>query len=236
MFEKDQNSHTFTAQASSDAAIKTGIEPTFFGKVMSFFALAVLLSAGGTYLTMTYFIQYFIEMPWLMYAFFAVELVIIFSSRVWSKKRPLNRILFAAFAIITGITIAPLISVLLASPAGTSILIKALMATGCMFSATALIGYTTKYDLSGMRGFLFMSLIGMIIVSVIGIFMPWGNTFELVFSGIGVILFSAFTMYDFQKIKSYPQDRYIDAALHLYLDIFNLFLYILRFIMSLSRD
>jgi len=49
------------------------------------------------------------------------------------------------------------------------------------------------------------------------------------------VLFSAFTMYDFQKLKHYPEDRYIEAALNLYLDIFNLFLYILRLIMALNR-
>ena len=82
-----------------------------------------------------------------------------------------------------------------------------------------------------------MGIIGMIIIGVIGIFVPWGNTFEIVFSGAGVLIFSGFIMYDFQKIKEYPQDRYIEAALSLYLDIFNLFIYVLRLIMALSsRD
>ncbi len=214
---------------------KVGIEPTFFGKVMTFFALAIVTSAVGAYLTSTYAIQYFFEMPWLIYALFAVELILVFTSRMWSTKRPLNRLLFVLFAFITGVTIAPLLTIVAATPEGTVMLIKALVATGAMFTATAAIGWTTKYDLSGMRGFLIMGLVGMIIVGVAGIFFPWGNTFELVFSGIGVIIFSAFTMYDFQKIKNYPPDRYIDAALRLYLDIFNLFLYILRLIMALNR-
>ena len=75
----------------------------------------------------------------------------------------------------------------------------------------------------------------MIIVGVIGIFVPWGSTMELVYSGIGILLFSAFTAYNMQSLKRYPEDRYIDAALSLYLDIFNLFLFILRFMMA-SRD
>ena len=217
------------------AYVKTGIEPTFFGKVMGFFALAILASAAGTFITYNYFIQYFIAMPGLMWLFIILELAIVFTARKWSTKVPLNRFMFAAFAFITGITIAPLIAVLAASPAGVAILTKALLATALMFTATAVVGSTTRIDLSGLRGFLMIGLIGLIIVGILGFFIPWGSRMEMVYSGIGVLIFSGFAMYDFQKIKQYPADRYIDAALALYLDIFNLFLFILRFIMA-SRD
>jgi hypothetical protein len=101
-----------------------------------------------------------------------------------------------------------------------------------MFGAAGAIGWTTKRSLEGMRGFLSITLIGMLIVGIIGIFIPWGSTFEMVYSGIGVLLFSGYAMYDFQKIKQYPEDRYIDAAIQLYLDIFNLFIFVLRLILS----
>ena len=104
------------------------------------------------------------------------------------------------------------------------------------FTATAVFGWTTKIDLTGMRGFLIIGLLGMIITGIVGIFIPWSNTTEMVYSGIGVLLFIGYTAYDFQKIKHYPEDRYIDAALSLYLDIFNLFMFILRLILSSRRD
>lgn len=213
----------------------TGMTTTFFGKVMFFFALAILSSALGVYVTMTYFMEYFAQNPQLMMVLFVVELVIMFTSRWWRTHSPLNRILFIAFTFITGVTVAPLIFILSASAAGSTILMQALLATGLMFTATALIGWTTKYDLSHIGGFLMMALIGMIIVGVIGIFLPWGNMMEMIYCGIGVLIFCGYTMYDFQKIKRYPEDAYIDAALALYLDIFNLFLYILRLISALSR-
>jgi FtsH-binding integral membrane protein len=219
------------------STVKTGLEATFMAKVMTFFALAIFSSAVGTYVTMTYFMQYFIQTPALMYILFAAELGLVFTARFWSTKIPLNRFLFALFAFITGVTIAPLISILLVSAAGTAILTKALTITAFTFTGTALFGWTTKFDLSGIRGFLTMGLIGMIIVAVIGIFLPWGNTMEMVYSGIGVLLFSAYTAYDIQKLKRYPEDRYIDAALALYLDIFNLFIFVLRLLTSISgRD
>ncbi|MCK9185924.1 Bax inhibitor-1/YccA family protein [Candidatus Gracilibacteria bacterium] len=211
------------------------LSPTFFGKVMMFFTFAIISSVLGIFVATIFLREYFITMPWIMYAFFAAELILVFTSRVWSTKVPLNRFLFALFAFITGITVAPLIAIVAASTAGVAILTKALIITAFVFTAVAILGYTTKMDLSGMRMFLFMGLIGMIITGIVGIFLPWGNTFEMIYSGIGVLLFAGFTAYDFQKIKMYPEDRYIDAALALYLDIFNLFIYILRLLMSLNR-
>lgn len=223
-----QNNNMYTS-------VKTGLEPTFFGKVMAFFALAIFASAAGTFVTMKYYIHYFVENPGLMWVFFILELGIIFTSRLWSAKAPINRLIFAAFAFITGITIAPLLAVLLATPEGVAVISKALLATGLTFSAAAIFGWTTKMDLSGMRGFLTFGLIGMIIVAIIGFFIPWSSQTEMIYSGAGVLLFAGFITYDFHTLKQYPEDRYIDAALALYLDMFNLFLFILRFITA-SRD
>jgi len=173
--------------------------------------------------------------PAIMWILFAAELILIFTSRLWSRKRPINSILFMAFAFITGITIVPILALSLAE-FGPEIIMKALLATTLTFGGTAIFGWTTQRNLSGLRGFLWVSLIGMIVVSIIGIFIPWGNNFEMIFSGFGVIVFSAFTMYDIQRIKTFPQMHPIEGALMLYLDIFNMFIYILRLMGALSRD
>lgn len=208
---------------------------SFMSKVFFFFGLAVLTSASGTYVGFTYLAELFIANPISMYILFAVELGIIFTARLWSRKRPLNYALFMAFAFITGVTIVPLLALFLAE-FGPAIIVKALLATTFMFGATAIFGWVTKKNLSGLSGFLWAGLIGMIVVSVIGIFVPWGNTFEMVFAGIGVVLFSAFTMYDIQRIKMSSGVSPMEAALSLYLDLFNLFIYILRLMGAVSRD
>jgi FtsH-binding integral membrane protein len=172
--------------------------------------------------------------PALMWVIIAAELILVLTSRWWSTKRPINYFLFALFTFITGITIVPLLANIIYEFGGPDLIIKALIATTLMFGGTAIFGWVTKMDLSGLRGFLTLSLIGMIIVAIVGIFVPWSSTFEMVFAGFGIILFSAYTMYDIQKLKTYPQDRALDAALNLYLDIFNLFIYILR-LLSASR-
>ncbi|MBT3865063.1 Bax inhibitor-1/YccA family protein [Candidatus Peregrinibacteria bacterium] len=208
---------------------------TFFGKVMAFFTLAIAASLVGTFVAYNYLLMYFVTMPWLMWALFAVEIAIIFTSKKWREHSPLNKIIFASFAFLTGLTIAPLIAVVAASYGGVMIIIKALSATVLTFAAAALFGWRTEINLSGMRGFLMIGIVGLIITGVLGIFFPWGNTMELVYSGFGVLLFTGFTMYDFQRIKRYPENMYIEAALALYLDIFNLFLFILRLMMA-NRD
>ena len=209
-------------------------EPAFTSKVMFYFGLALLTSAAGTYTGFKYITQIFMANPAIIWVLFAVELILVFTSRLWSTRKPVNYLLFAAFAFITGVTLVPLLASVILEFGGPDLIIKALVATTFTFTGTAIYGWITQRNLSGLRGFLWVSLIGMIIISLIGIFYPWSNTFEMIFSGIGVIVFSAYTMYDFQKLKIFPSDRPMDAALMLYLDIFNLFIFILR-LMSGSR-
>jgi len=219
----------------NEEAISKNYSMTFFGKVMSFFTLAIVSSLAGTFITYKFLLMYFILHPWLMWVCFIAELALVFTSRIWSQKTPLNKLLFALFTFLTGMTLAPLIALVAASPGGVMIIMKALLATGFTFIAAAIFGWTTKFNLAGLRGFLLIGLIGMIIVGVIGIFLPWGSTTEMIYSGIGVLLFTGYTMYDFQKLKAYPENMYIEAALQLYLDIFNLFIFILRLISSSRR-
>lgn len=210
--------------------------PSFYSRVMFYFGLALLTSAAGTFAGFRFFAEIFLTNPILIYMLFAAELILVFTARIWSTRKPVNYLLFAAFAFITGVTLVPLLASVILEFGGPDIIVKTLVATTLMFSGAALFGWVTHRNLSGLRGFLWTALIGMIVVSVIGIFVPWGNTFEIVFSGIGVILFGAFTMYDFQQLKIFPQDRALDAAMMLYLDIFNLFIFILRLISGTHRN
>ncbi len=220
-------------QQDGMSAVRTS---SFLSKVLFFFGLAVAISAAGTFTGFQFLGPLFLDNPALMWVFFAVELILVITARWWSIKHPLNYLLFAAFTFITGITIVPLLASVILEFGGPDLIIKALLATTFTFTAAAIIGATSYRSFQGLGGFLMIALIGMIIVSLIGIFVPWSNTFEMIFSGIGVLLFTGYTLYDIQRLKHYPQDRYIDAALQLYLDIFNLFLYILRLIAGVSRN
>jgi FtsH-binding integral membrane protein len=109
--------------------------------------------------------------------------------------------------------------------------------TAGTFAAMSLWGYTTKRDLTGMGHFLIMVLFGIIISSVVNIFLP-STGLPFAISMIGVLLFTGLTAYDTQKIKfmynqawsaDSQQKLAIIGALNLYLDFINLFMYLLRF-------
>ncbi len=140
---------------------------------------------------------------------------------------------FWAFAVIMGLSMS---SIFLAFT-GESIA-RAFFVTAGTFGAMSLYGYTTKRDLSGMGSFLMMGLFGLIIASVVNMFMQ-SSGLNFALSVIGVLIFVGLTAWDTQRLKQmYYQlagggemiaKASIMGALSLYLDFINMFMYILRF-------
>jgi FtsH-binding integral membrane protein len=139
---------------------------------------------------------------------------------------------FWAFAAVMGLSMASIFLVF----AGASIA-RVFFITAGMFGAMSLYGYTTKRDLSGMGTFLFMGLIGIIIASVVNIFLQ-SSALHFAVSVIGVLVFVGLTAYDTQQIKQmyYELDnsdvagrKAIMGALRLYLDFINMFMFMLQF-------
>lgn len=208
----------------------------FYNKVLSWFGLSILATGAGVYLGFHYLLAYFVQNPILMYGFFFLELGLILTSRMWSKREPLNYLLFSLFTISSGITVVPLLVSFAAEFGGYDIIYRSLFTTTVTFLAMALIGHTSHRSFQGLSGFLFLGLIGMLITGLISIFIPWGNTGEMIYSGIGTLIFAGYAMVDIQRLKSYPADESMHAAMALYLDIFNLFIFILRLTGAVSRD
>ncbi|MBZ2173538.1 MULTISPECIES: Bax inhibitor-1/YccA family protein [Nitratidesulfovibrio] len=148
--------------------------------------------------------------------------------------------LFVLYSALNGITLS---AVLLAYTAGT--VFQAFATAAGMFGAMSLYGLTTKKDLTSWGSFLFMGLIGILIASVVNIFVG-SSAMSLVISAIGVIVFTGLTAYDSQKLRMMGETAPMDdatairrgtilGALTLYLDFINLFLMLLRLFGS-SRD
>lgn len=141
--------------------------------------------------------------------------------------------LFMLYSVLNGCTFSIYFKIYTSSSIASVFFI-----TAGMFGALAFYGYTTKRDLSGFGRFLFMGLIGLVIASLVNMFMHseplmWAVTY------IGVFVFAGLTAYDTQKLKELgdglPQDdqnifrRYVIlGALQLYLDFINLFIMLLR--------
>ena len=170
-----------------------------------------------------------------------LELAIIFTSGWWSRRTPWNYILFALFPLFSGITITPyILYVLLGYANGASILMNALASTTFLSAAAAVFARTTRINLGGLAQALLLGLLGLIVLGLLQVFFPAlrAGRFELMLSGGGVLLFATFLAFDLQRIQQLGRAgaNPFQLALSLYLDIFNLFLYVVRFMIALSGN
>jgi uncharacterized protein len=145
---------------------------------------------------------------------------------------PAATLLFFAYAALNGFTLS---MVLLAFSVQTVFL--AFAATAALFGAMTIIGYTTRVDLSRMGTYLMMGVIGLVIAMVINLFVNSG-IMDMIISMAGVLIFTALTAYDTQRIGRMAAEMSmrgdagtklgIFGALKLYLDFINMFLFMLR--------
>lgn len=163
-----------------------------------------------------------------------VILVMVLSARI-EKISPMSaKILFFAYSILNGLVFS-----MIGLAVGDIFLIGYTLAiTIVMFGLLAIYGYTTKEDLSNYGGYLKTGLLTLLIVSVLNIFLKAPMLYWIVSIG-GVVVFSALTVYDVNKIKQLAyrisdgdpemvEKLGIIGALELYLDFINIFLYLLR--------
>ena len=161
-----------------------------------------------------------------------LALVIGLSAAINRLSLTVATLMFVIYSMINGATLSLIFALYTMSSISSVFFI-----TAGTFAVMAFIGYTTKTDLSSMGKFLFMALIGIIIASVVNIFLK-STGLELIVSYVGVLVFVGLTAYDTQKIKKKlreagdtgetAQKIALLGALSLYLDFVNLFLHLLR--------
>lgn len=155
-------------------------------------------------------------------------LVIVLSARVMKMNPTTAKICFILYSFVSGLTFSSIFVVYELTSIMMIFLVSAII-----FGIMAFIGYTTKVDLSRVGFYLLMALLGVILVSIINIFLGNG-TLEIIICIICLLLFIGITAYDVQKIRALestglPEDNLaIYGALELYLDFINIFLQILE--------
>ncbi|PJF09093.1 Bax inhibitor-1/YccA family protein [Pseudorhodobacter sp. MZDSW-24AT] len=171
---------------------------------------------------------------WLV-MFAPLIMVFAFSAMINRLSAAAAQLFFYTFAALMGLSI----SFIFAVYTGVSIA-QTFFATAIAFASLSLYGYTTKRDLSGMGTFLMMGLIGLIVASIVNIFMA-SSALQFAISVIGILIFAGLTAYDTQSIKNeYVQHAAamdqewlgksaIMGALRLYLDFINMFMFLLQF-------
>jgi len=138
--------------------------------------------------------------------------------------------LFFVYAASLGLSIGLIVSLY----TGSSV-VTAFLSASAMFGGAAIYGHVTKRSLASLGGLLFMGVIGLVVASVINILLV-NDTLSFVISIIGVVIFTALTAYDVQRIQNGDLAVYTGSmekaavlgALHLYLDFINIFLFLLR--------
>ena len=159
-------------------------------------------------------------------------LVVWLAARVNQMSAKTATMVFLGYSALTGLTFSSIFMVYPIATVGS-----AFMVTGGVFGAMSLYGYTTKSDLTSWGSFLFMGLIGIVLASLVNIWLA-SPAVQWVVTYAGVLIFTGLTAYDTQKIKAMnilgnegtdeDTKEAIIGALTLYLDFINLFLMILR--------
>ena len=157
-------------------------------------------------------------------------------ARAFSMKPSSAAWLLFLYSVMMGVVISPMI--LVSSP--ISILLAIVLAA-LMFGCMSLFGYKTVKDLSFLGVFLFLGMIGLILVGVVSLFLPLGATFNTIVCLIGVLVFALFAAYDMQTLKNayavlsdnnQKDQLAVLGALHMYISFVALFQYILGLLNS----
>ena len=241
-----ENNNFVKSPIEQAAPISGSITKTFMSNVFSYMASALAISGIISYwfgndlelvgMLFTQTADGIVKMNMLGYiVMFAPLGFVLLMSFGFQKMSSMTMVLlFIAYSAIMGVSLSTIFLVYTASSIFTTFFI-----TAGTFGVMAFLGYTTKTDLTKFGSILMMGLIGIIIASVVNMFMG-SETMDYIISILGVLIFTGLTAYDVQKLKrigsgvEYGTDETnklaIMGALNLYLDFVNLFLFLLRFL------
>jgi FtsH-binding integral membrane protein len=215
---------------------------TYMLKVYNLMAVGLAITGLAAYFAFTFAVSdgqltafgaaiYTSPLKWVV-IFAPLAMVFFLSFRINKMSVSAAQTTFAVYAALVGLSLSSIFLIY----TGQSV-VQTFFVTAASFGALSLYGYSTKRDLSAMGSFLMMGLFGLIIASVVNIFLA-SSAMQFAISVIGVLIFAGLTAYDTQRIKEmyYAADdattagrKAIMGALTLYLDFINLFMFLLQF-------
>jgi uncharacterized protein len=216
------------------AAFEEGLRG-YMQRVFSYMAMGLAVTGLAAFFAITipalHSVLYTSPMVYVV-LFAPLAVVFFLSFRIGQMSLSSAQTTFWIYAVLMGFSLAPLVM----QYTGVSVA-RVFFITSSTFGAMALYGYTTKKDLTSFGSFLFMGLIGVVVASLVNIFMK-SSALSLALSVLSVLIFTGLTAYDTQKIKDmyYDSDsvelagkKAVMGALALYLDFINIFVSLLRF-------
>jgi FtsH-binding integral membrane protein len=242
-FNKENHSKsTYFTSANYSAGLKS-----HFMRVYNYMAMALAVSGtvalGASKSAALMSALFSNPIIFIIFALFPIGLSMFMSAKMESLSLQTLTLLLAVYSGLIGLTLAPLFLIY----TGESI-IRIFFISASVFAGVSLYGYTTKKDLTSFGSFLFMGLIGLVIASLVNIFLK-SSMMDFIISIIGLGIFIGLAAFDTQKIKNMYfsmnesghseeniQKVAIMSALQLYLDFINIFIYILRLFGERRRD
>lgn len=243
-FDQFQSKAGYTTESSSRSFYSENAVATLMRNMYAWMAIALVITGFTAFaVANTYsMISALVTSPIIYYGLIFAELGLVYylSSRIFRMSFATAGLLFAVYSIVNGVTLS---LIFLIYELGS--IVSTFFITAGTFGAMAVVGSFLKKDLSFIGRFALMALIGLIIAGVVNIFMR-SEGFSFIIAIIGVLVFTALTAYDAQKMKNLiaengyeinenTQKLALIGALELYLDFVNLFLYLLRLLGS-RRD
>jgi modulator of FtsH protease len=207
-----------------------GDQPAVLGKVLGLLGFACVFTAGGAVIGVS-----------LGPAAFLLSIIGSFGTLIAlnfvRERAPWNLALLYGFAKFEGMLLGLILEQYISSGAG-AVVINAAATTAAVTLAAGAYGYTTHRDLSGMGGILFVGLIGVVVASVVGIFVHLPLLY-IGISAVAAVLFTGFLVFDLNRVarsRGATEGQVIMLAVSVYLDIINLFLALLRLFGFAGRD
>ena len=224
--------HRTVSTTGSAVAIDAGLR-SYMMRIYNYMAGGLAVTGIAAYVAASSgFYQSIVGTPWIWVVMLApLGFVLALSFGIERMSAGTAQMLFWIYASVMGISLGGIFLIY----TGTSIA-RVFFITATTFGAMSLYGYTTNRDLSSIGSFLFMGLIGVVIASIVNIFLG-SSTLQFVISIVGVIVFVGLTAYDTQRIKEMylesdsteaASKKAILGALSLYLDFINLFMLLLQ--------
>lgn len=199
-------------------------------KLMLTFFFALLVSIGGMYLGTL--LPASARIP-----LFVVELALIIGIMFLRKSKVVGYSLMYAFMVVSGATLQFAIGYYIAT-IGTAVVFQTVAVAVLVYAGLAIYATYSKEDFRFLGGFLFASLIGLIVLGLIQFFVPFVGVMETVYAGFGLLIFIGYTLYDFSRMskEGFDESEIPLMVVNIYLDLVNIILYALRFVKSLLDD
>ncbi len=227
----------YNTQAQAGVAVDEGLRSYMLG-VYNYMAFGIAFTAIASFGMATWASAnpavanalYASPLRWVL-MFAPLAFIFLFSATAHKMKANTARLVFFAFAGVMGVSMSWIFMVF-----NLGSIVQIFAITSAAFAGLSLWGYTTKKDISGWGSFLIMGVIGIILASIVNIFLGSGML-SFAINVIGVLLFAGLTAYDTQDIKNMYfegdsseviKHKQVNGALRLYLDFINMFMMLLQ--------